>query len=345
MARSRIIAAGIWVLVLGLGFLACKGKAQPPGDEPGKDQAAAQQGALKAQGTAAFPAETRVIIGLSVPKIAASPLARKVASDLLARDPDAAQRLTDLLSRCKLDPEKQIDSITIGMAAGNDLALLVRGRIDGQTLVSCVRAESTAAGGTFTDKQVSGHTVYTATSKDGAQNVYFTFEPDHTVVVALSDAWMGKILDPKAPKIDAAKEMVALLERVAKDAAVWGAGFLPPGVGENLVKLTEGQVAQPAQSIAFEATFDKGLAALLRLDMKGATDAEKLAAFARGQLDWLAIAAQRYAIGPIVSKIQIVSEQASVKFSARLDDADVKTLEAALAKGAPANPDKKEQPK
>jgi hypothetical protein len=209
-----------------------------------------------------------------------------------------------------------------------------------------VRTESTAAGGSFSDKTIAGRTVHAATSKEGAQNVFFTFAPsdaaDHTVIVSLSEAWLAKILDPKAPKIGTS-DVAALLGRVPKEAAVWGTGLLPPGVGQNLVKLTDGQVTQPAQSVAFDATFDGGLSATVRLDMKGATDAEKLAAFAKGQLDWLAIAAQRYAVGPLVSKIQIVSDQASVKFSARLDDADVKTLEAALAKGAPPSPTKPAQ--
>jgi hypothetical protein len=311
----------------GATFLACgKGKAESP---EAKEQAQTAQ-TLKAQGTAQLPAETRVVIGVSVPKIAASPLGRRLAGELLGRDADAEQRLVDLLARCKVDPEKDVDTITIGQ----DIALLVRGRIDEAALVACVKAEATAAGGTFADKPVAGRTVYAATSKDGAQKVWFTFDPDHTVVVSLSEAWLGKLLDPKAPKVESAKDTAALLARVSRDAAVWGAGFLPANVGGNLVKLTDGQVTAPAQSVAFELRLDKGLAAFLRLDMKGATDAERLAAFAKGQLDWLAVAAQRYAVGPLVSKIQIVSEQASVKFSVALDDADVKTLETALAKGA-----------
>jgi len=218
----------------------------------------------------------------------------------------------------------------------------VRGKLDEKSLAECVRAEATAGGGSFADQPLLGRTVYVATSKEGGQKVLFTFAPDKTLVVALSEAWLTKILDPKAPKLDAAKdkEMVGLLGRVSRDAAVWGTGFLPPGVGKNLVEVTGGQVTQPSQSTAFEATFDKGLVATLRLDMKGATDAEKLAAFVKSQLDWLAVAAQKYSIGPAIAKIQVVSDQSSVKISVHLDDNDVKTLEAALAKS-----EKKEQSK
>jgi len=317
-----------------------KGKAEPSATQGAPSAETANL--LKAQGTDALPAETRVIVGLSVPKIAGAPLARRLVADLLGRDAEAQQRLVAILARCKIDPEKDVESVTIGMVEGQDLALLVRGKLDEKGLADCVRAEATAGGGSFSEQQLLGRTVYVATSKEGGQRVLFNFAPDKTLVVALSEAWLTKILDPKAPKLDGAKdkEMVALLGRVSKDAAVWGTGFLPPGVGKNLVEVTGGQVTQPAQSTAFEAAFDKGLVATLRLDMKGATDAEKLAAFVKSQLDWLAVAAQKYSIGPVVAKVQVVSDQASVKISAHLDETDVKTLEAALAKS-----EKKEQSK
>ena len=335
-----MMSAGRIAFVIALVASCGKGKAEPSATQGAPPSETTSL--LKAQGTDALPAETRVIVGLSVPKIAGSPLARRLVADLLGRDAEAKQRLLDVLARCKIEPEKDVESVTIGMVEGQDLALIVRGKLDEKGLAECVRAEATAGGGSFAEQQLVGRTVYVATSKEGAQKVLFSFAPDKTLVVALSETWLTKILDPKSPKLDAAKdkEMVMLLGRVSKEAAVWGTGFLPPGVGKGLVEVTGGQVTQPALSTAFEAAFDKGLVATLRLDMKGATDAEKLAAFVKSQLDWLAVAAQKYSIGPVVAKVQVVSDQASVKISAHLDDNDVKTLEAALAKS-----EKKEQSK
>jgi len=309
-----------------------KGKAGAPDQAPAAAQGQAQ--APGAPATAGLPAETRVVIGISVPKVAGSPLGRRLAAELLGRDAEAQQQLVELLARCKINAEKDLDTITIGMAEGQDIALVVRGKLDEPALVSCVKSETKANGGSFADKTMSGHTVYAATSKGGGQKVWFTFEPDRSAIVALSEAWLGKMIDPATPRIDGSKDIGKLLGRVSRDAAVWGTGLVPATVGQNIVKLTEGQVTQPAQSVAFEATFDKGLGALLRIDMASDTDAAKLATFAKGQLDFLAVAAQRFSIGPMVSKIQIVSEQASVKLSANLDDADVKALENALAKAA-----------
>jgi hypothetical protein len=345
-ARPLVLA---FALILGLAAGCGQGKAEvPEKNAPASTQP--QADTLRSQGTGLLPAETRVVMGVAIPKIAASPLGRRLAAELFGRDSQAEQQLLDLLGRCKIDPEKDIDSVTIGMAAGQDVALLIRGRLDVEALVACVKTESTANGGSFADKSIGGRTVYAAASKEGAQKVWFTFERDKSAIVSLSETWLGKIIDPAAPKIDGSKDIGALLGRVPRDAALWGTGFVPPGVGQNLVKLTDGQVTEPAQSVAFEARLDKGLSAELRVDMKVATDAVKLAAFARSQLDWLAVMAQRYSIGPMVSKIQIVTEQASVRFTATLEDADVKTLEIALAKAAapsknapPEKIEKKEQ--
>jgi hypothetical protein len=323
-------------LALLLAAAAC-GKGQP-----GAPEAQAQAQGRSELGLPALPAETRVVIGVSVPRLAASPLARRLVAEVLGRDPEAKQRLVELLGRCKIDPARDVQTVTIAMGEGQDIALLVRGAIDGKALVECVRAESTANGGSFAEKPLGGQTVYAATSQSGAQKVWLAFGADKTVVAALSEAWMGKLLDPAAPKIETRADTMALLKRVAPDAAVWGVGYLPPGVGAQLVKLTDKQVTQPATSVAFEAVFDKGLAASLRLDLGSSADADKLATFAKGQLDWLAIAAQQVKLGQLVAKAQLTTDGPSVKLELKLDDADVKKLESALADNPPV---KKEQSK
>jgi len=318
-----MVTRSFMVLAL-VGAATCgKGKSQP-------SQAQAQAQALAELGLGALPAETRVVIGASVPRLAASPLARRLIGEILGRDADAEQRLLELLARCKIDPARDVTSVTIAMAEGQDVALLARGAIDGKALVECVRAEATANGGSFAEKPLGGHTVYTATSQSGAQRVWLAIGSDRTVVAALSEAWLGKVLDPAAPKIDGRADTMALVKRVGPDAAVWGVGYLPAGAGAQLVKLTDNQVTQPAQSVAFEATFGNGLSAMLRLDMKSTSDADKLASFAKGQLDWLGVAAQQVKLGPLVSKAHLTTEGQSVKLAVKLDDADVKQLEAAL---------------
>jgi hypothetical protein len=316
-----------------LALPACgKGKARAP---------EAQAQGVAEVGLGSLPAETRVIVGASVPRLAASPLARRIIGEILGRDSEAQQRLAQLLARCKLDPARDLQTVTIAMAEGQDIAVLARGTIDATALVDCVRAETSGQGGRFGEKTVGGRTAYTATSQSGAQTVWLAFA-DRTVVAALSEAWLAKLLDPAAPKIDTRADTMALIKRVAPDAAIWGVGYLPPGVGGQLVKLTDNQVTQPAQSVAFEASFERGLVASLRMDMKTTADADKLATFAKGQLDWLAVAAQQWKLGPLVAKAQLTSEGPSVKLAVKLDDADVKRLEAALSDTPPA---KKEQSK
>ena len=303
----------------------------------GKGKAGAPEAQAQAQPVAeigtvnALPAETRVIIGVQVPRIVVSPLARRLLAELLGRDPEAQQRLVDLLGRCKIDPARDVREVTIAMAEGQDLALIVRGTLDAPALLGCVRTEATAGGGSFSEKPLAGQTIYAATSQAGTQKVWLAFAGSGTVVAALSEGWLAKVLDPSTPRIDSRPDTVSLLRKVGRDAAVWGVGYLPPGAGAQLVKLTERQVVAPALSVGFEASFDKGLDAALRMDMASSSDADHLATFAKGQLDWIAVAAQQYRLGQLVARAQLTTDGPSVKLSIKLDDADVKKVEAALA--------------
>jgi hypothetical protein len=291
-------------------------------------------------GVSALPAETRVIIGASVPRIAASPLARRLVGEILGRDPEAAQRLGQLLGRCHIELEHDVNSITIAMAEGQDVALLARGSVDGKALADCVRAEATAGGGSFAEKNLAGHAVYTATSASGTQKVWLAFGADRTVVAALSEPWLAKILDPAGAKIEGRPDTLALIKRVPAEAAIWGVGYVPATVGGQLVKLTQGQVAQPATAVAFDASFDHGLTGTLRMDLKSTDDADHLATFAQSQLDWLTVAAQEFKLGQLVAKARITTDGPSVKLAVKLDDADVRKLEAALGD----NPQPKKEP-
>src|SRR5262249_4601185 len=128
-------------------ILAACGKAK---DHASEAQAQAQ--GLAELGLGSLPAETRVLIGASPPRLGAPPLARGIIGEVLGRDAEAEQRLVELLGRCKLDPARDLQMVTIAMAENQDIAVLARGTVDGKALVDCVRAETTASGGNFVEK-------------------------------------------------------------------------------------------------------------------------------------------------------------------------------------------------
>src|SRR5262249_52384759 len=144
-------------------------------------------------------------------------------------------------------------------------------------------------------------------SKLGAK-VFLGFGASGTIVAATNQAWLGKILDEKAAKIGSQAETMALIKRVNPDDAAWAVGFLPAGVGDALVKLADGKIAKPALSVMFEARLASGLAAQLAVDMQSSADADALAAFAKSQMDWLAVVAQRFSLGQMIAKVKVTAD-------------------------------------
>src|SRR5262249_21355475 len=170
------------------------------------------------------PAEPKPIIGLAAAPVPASPLAARAVRALLAEDPETRAKLDGLLARCKLDPAADLKTIAVAMAAPEDVAVVATGRLDEKSLVACIR--ETAA------VEQRGR-AYAATGRAG-QKVFFALGGGPSLVLATSEVWLGKVIDPAAPKLGGA--MAARVARVSPKAALWGVGELPPGVGQKLVE-------------------------------------------------------------------------------------------------------------
>jgi hypothetical protein len=281
-------------------------------------------------GLASLPAETRVIIGISVARVAGSPLSRRLAGELLARDPDAWARLRAVLDRCELDVERDVRSMTIAMSEPTDVALLAAGRFDEPSLAGCVRTEVAGAGGQLREVSLAGRTLHGAISPDGAAQVWMVGDGE-AVVLATSERWLRSIVDPAAPKLGTRADTLALLAGVDQTVAAWGVGYLPPGAGARLVEIAGGAIGSPARSVAFELDAATGLTAAVRLEMAHPDDAAGLAAFARGQQGLLSMAAQRFGLGRLVARIHITSEGATVQVALALDEAELRQVAAAFA--------------
>lgn len=317
MARRRLIAMLVLAVSCGRGRATSQETHGQSGGEPAPSELS----------LSTFPAESRVFIDFEIPRLAASPLARRLIGDLLGRDAEAKRRLDQFLAHCHIDPERDVRSVTIAMAEPTQVLVIVRGKFDQHAVMNCVRSDVAAEGGAVHDMRVGGRIVYATEAKDG-QKLWLLMNADHTIMAATNIIWLDKILNPTGPRLG--PDMQALLARADRDAAAWGVGLVPADVGGQLVKLTSGEVTQPAKSISFAVRVDKGLAVDLRVDMAAAPDAANLAKFAKGQLDLLAVAAQRWGLGQLVSKTEIKSDDASVKLALHLDDAEVQRAVQAL---------------
>jgi hypothetical protein len=298
------------------------------GKEKGSAPAAATTDPGAPLDVATLPAETRVIIGARVSKLLGSAILRRLVDQALAQDPDARARLESLLARCKLDLARDVERVTVAMAEPHDVGLLVHGRIDPQALLGCVRAEA----GELTETQQGGRTVY-ATTREG-NRVWLAFDGT-TVVAATSERWIATLLDRARPSIQTRADTVALLAKVDRDAAVWGVGYVPPSAETRMGEITGGKVTAPPKSVTFAVQTDKDpspLSAALRLELASPADATALIDLATRQRDLLAIAAQRFGLGRMVSKTQIDAEGRDLRFTLRLDPPDVRLLEEAIAR-------------
>ncbi len=326
-----MIACGLLFAVAGAS--ACgKGNASGGGNGSGAASSSPPPAAAAAEvGLASLPAETRVILHIDVTRAAGSPFVRGAVAAILATDPEAEGKLAHFLDSCHIGPDS-VASLTIGMAEADDVALVVvgkPGKLDTGAFLDCVRAEIAATGGTFTQADK----VYAASSKLGSK-IWLGFGTGGTLVAATSQAWLGKVLDGKADKIGSRAETMALIGRVSPDDAAWAVGYLPPGVGDSLVKLAEGKIAKPAVSVSFEAKLTAGLAATLSVDMQSSADADALAAFVKSQMDWLAIVAQRFSLGQMMAKVKVTAATKTVNLAVALDEKDLATLGRALSGAA-----------
>jgi hypothetical protein len=295
-----------------------------------KDPAAA---AALAEGVTAFPAETRMLVGVGFPKIAGSSVGKQALDWALAADPAQKEALLQLLEQCKIDPGKDLDTALIGMGEGREqVAMLVRGKLDESTVVACTRKALAGRGGSIEVRTIHGHPVWAARDPQAGTTTWFTIETGRGALLATSDDWMARALDPNAAKLPSRPELNALVNRVDPAGPLWMAALMRPEVGQRMIDLTNGAVKAPATSFTLEARFDAGVDLLWRVDMQSEADAVVLVEFARSQQPWLTMAAIRYGLNKIVGKMAFAADGRVVKIGIHLDDAEVAQLADGLGK-------------
>ena len=268
---------------------------------------------------------------MSMNRIVASTLMRRLLTEAMARDADIRPRIDALLGRCQIDLPRDLTDVTIAKGAATDeVAILAAGHFDAKAIVACVHAEVNDAGSAFRQETVAGRTVFDVGPQGAATGVFITVATGQ-IVIATSGPFLRAILDARTEKLAARPDLVALLGGVDQTLAVWGVGFVPPEAGARLVEIAAGAVAEPARTVSFELRVDDGLGLRVRFDMATPADAQGLATFASRQMDLLAAAAQRFNLGRVLAQTKITSDGASLKVALDLADADVRLIEAVVA--------------
>ena len=263
------------IVVVGLvAISSCRGGC---GRGAGGDRALTVQGRL-----APFPAAARVVVGVDVGQLRASPAAAKIQQLALESQADKAT-LEEFQRRTGFDPIKQISSLTAAFpedARGSgDFGLVLRAdHFDEARLIAYVRDELQKKDDDLVSNKRGRLTLWS--SKRDPSVVGF-FIDDHTFALG-AGGWgtrMADLVDKTSPADSAATnlELVRLVERAAGTHAIWGTAIVPAETRKSLAAQPGLADAATINTLSASIDFGKGLEATLIADAASADAARGLA--------------------------------------------------------------------
>jgi hypothetical protein len=289
-------------------------------------------------GLAAVPASAQVVIVIDVVHAMDSPIVERAIDQLMLRDAELAARWQKLRDTCKIDLASISHvALAIGPKTGESpgtgpVVMVVTGKLVEAELATCVRGMVGQGGGTLTAKDVLGKTLYQAV--DGKRTMYFAFGRPDTVVLGSNEAYVSEAISG-GKKVHDDAELKSFVDRANQKAPVWAAGRVDERVKAGLVRVTNGQLKEGPKAMLVAVDLSKGAKIEVSAVMASAADAKTLESFAKAQLGVMAMAAQAKSLGKIVDKVQISTDNDTVRFSADLGMEEVNLLISALDGGAP----------
>ncbi len=295
-------------------------------DERGK-----RRGPRPILGLAAIPVDARVLVGADVKQLAQSPLVTRAVEQMFLRDPELRDRAMAILQGCKLEVPGDTHSVLLAMGAlpqptapTDQVLMVLAGSFSEPALASCITRLMAESGGRLTTKTLAGRTLYRVEQPDRKRPLWFGFGAEDTLVVSASRDWLVQALSPGS---DVRKGPLGpLLGRIDEKAGLWAVGQVDPAVGQGIVTLTERQVAAPPAAMFGELDLSDGVRARLGVLMASEQDANAAVSFMKPQMALLATVAQTLSLGPLVSKLEVDAEAATVYLRVSLSDAEVKQL-------------------
>lgn len=283
-------------------------------------------------GLDALPRDTRAVIGVNVLSLRGSWLVRRAIEQMFRRDPGLEQRIEQLIRDCRFDPSRDLDSFLIGIGGqGSDpelheAVMVVTGTFLEAELASCVGQGVASDGGHLTAQKVDGRTFYNVSGRSGRRDdVWFTISGQRTLVVATSSEWLAKAVGD-GEKLAASPSMAALLDKVDQKAGVWAVGEVDERIGAGLVGLTGGAVGSPPRAMFAQGELKAGVNFMLGAEMGSENDANALLSLMKGQISLGALAAQRYGLGTLISKLGVDSEGKTVYLRFSLSEDEVRQI-------------------
>ena len=239
--------------------------------------------ALTVQGRLApFPSAARVVVGVDVRQLRASPSAARIQQLAIESQADK-NTLAEFQRRTGFDPIKQITGLTVAFpedARGSgDFGLVLRAdRFDETRLIAYVRDELQKKDDDLVATKRGRLTLWSS-KRDPALVGFFVDDRTFALGAGGWGARMADLVDQTNPADSAATnlELVRLVERAAGTHAIWGTAIVPAETRKNLAAQPGLADAATIGTLSASIDFGKGLEAMLIADVATADAARSLA--------------------------------------------------------------------
>ena len=245
--------------------------------ESAREQVPTPQGRL-----APFPAAARVVAGVDVAQLRASPAAAKVQQ--LAVDAQAdKETLAEFQRRTGFDPVKQLSSLTIAFPddarASGDFGLVLRADHFDETRLVAFARDSLQKNGDDLIATKRGRLTLWSSKRDPAVVGFFIDDRTFALGAGTWGTRMADLVEQTNAADSAATnlELVRLVERAAGTHAIWGAAIVPAETRKTLAAQPGLADAATINTLSAAIDFGKGAEAVLIADTATADAARALA--------------------------------------------------------------------
>lgn len=281
----------------------------------------------------AFPAETRILLGLDLARLRASGVWAQLRA-LAAPDPADEARLADLKKRTGLDLLRDLEGLVVAFPeearrTGQFALAVTAPRFDEGRLAAAVVPDA----GADSVRTRNGHRLYALGEGAGA----FLPDPHHGVIGAggwaerLADQWRAGSRATSRPAGTGGglpPELLGLLTRVGLTHAIVGAALMPASLRQTFAADRRLAVAAEVQRLAVVVDVDRGLAVALTAEFVDRTAAGRFVAGVRAALADARRDPRLLLVGGIryLDGVAVATREQRAELTLRLDDATTREL-------------------
>ncbi|KAB2895172.1 MAG: hypothetical protein F9K40_16245 [Kofleriaceae bacterium] len=281
---------------------------------------AAASPALAGDGTNLYPMmaqDTQIVVVFDVADARDSALLQKGFDKLMAMQPDAKAKMTEL----GIDPMKDVDTVALAgggvkdfedMDKSKSMTIIIEGRLPKDKLAELPDARTST---------YKGVKIYSKDDTDAAfvgDRLFFTKKGGMKAQVDLAQ---GKARGKSLAVSGKAKAMRAALATTDTSADLWMAITIPEANKKDMK-----DAGFVANSVSAGANFTANLALAVRVDTKDEAGAKKAVEMIQAQLGQVTAGLGQIGLSKAAKSITVVQDKAALKMGITVTEAEINTL-------------------